>query len=103
MISSRKRINSVGSFWTKTGVINTIGDCLHRWGFSPQIPMRVAHLQKTEQLLEWLTITFTWIVTRALQEGAEILFGDEAGFHTQEFSQRSSSPKGQTPSVITTG
>ncbi len=59
--------------------IRTVGQCLSRWGSTPQKPVKKAQEQKPEAVEQWLKTEYPDIVKRAKKENAEILWRDETG------------------------
>ena len=57
--------------------VRTVGDCLKRWGHTPQKPVKVACEQRPEAVREWLVTTCPSIVAHAKAENAEIHRADE--------------------------
>lgn len=56
----------------------TVGEYLHRWGFTVQRPAKRAINQKPEQVERWLEEEYPAIHRKAKAENAEIFWGDEA-------------------------
>jgi transposase len=77
--------------------IRTVGEYLHRWGFTPQKPIKRAYEQSPAAVQRWLTETYPTIAARAKQEAAEIHWGDETGVRSDEVRGRGYAPRGQTP------
>ena len=77
----------------------TINHYLHRWGFTPQRPIKRAYEQNLKKVQEWLDVTYPTIKERAEQEDAEIHWGDETGISNDCNYGRSYAPKGETPVV----
>ena len=77
--------------------INTMGDYLRSWGFSPQKPKKKAYEQYSKKVQQWLDITYPLIKERAKKEGAEIQWGDETGIRNTNQHGRSYALKGKTP------
>lgn len=77
--------------------INTMGDYLRRWGYSPQKPKKKAYEQNSESVQKWLTEEYPAIVKKAKDENAEIHWGDETGARNSNQHGRSYAPKGKTP------
>ena len=77
--------------------INTMGDYLRSWGFTPQKPKKKAYEQNPKQVEQWLTETYPQIQKRAKEENAEIQWGDETGVKNSCNHGRSYAPKGKTP------
>jgi len=77
--------------------INTMGDYLRSWGYSPQKPKKKAYEQNPKAVQKWLYEEYPEIKTRAKEEGAEIHWGDETGIRNSNQHGRSYAPKGKTP------
>jgi transposase len=77
--------------------IRAVGDYLHRWGFTPQKPLKRAYEQSDARVRHWLKESYPAIERRAQEEGAEIHWGDETGLRNTSQYGRSYAPKGQTP------
>ncbi len=77
--------------------INTMGDYLRKWGFSPQKPKKKAYEQQPQQVKKWLDEEYPSIKKQAYEEGAEIHWGDETGIKNSCQHGRSYAPKGRTP------
>jgi len=98
------------SLWTRKAVkelverefgvvmaINTMGDYLRSWGFSPQKPKKKAYEQCSKKVQKWLEKEYPAIKKKAKQENAEIHWGDETGVRNNSQHGRSYAPKGITP------
>lgn len=77
--------------------IRTMGDYLHRWGFTPQKPKKRAYEQNPKAVERWLKEEYPAIAKSAKQERAEIHWGDETGVRNDCQYGRSYAPKGRTP------
>jgi transposase len=77
--------------------INTMGDYLRKWGYTPQKPKKRAYEQNPKQVQKWLKEEYPAIAERAKKEGAEIHWGDETGIRNSNQHGRSYAPKGKTP------
>lgn len=77
--------------------INTMGDYLRKWGFTPQKPKKMAYEQCPKAVQKWLKEEYPAIKERAKKEGAEIHWGDETGVKNNCNHGRSYAPKGKTP------
>lgn len=77
--------------------INTMGDYLRKWGFTPQKPKKMAYEQCPKKVQKWLDEEYPAIQKRAKEENAEIQWGDETGVRNNCQHGRSYSPKGKTP------
>ena len=79
--------------------VRTMGEYLHRWGYTPQKPQKRAYEQKDAAVSGWLQETYPKIVAQAKQEGAEIFWGDQTGVNAQPNVARGYAPRGRTPVV----
>lgn len=79
--------------------VRTIGHYLHRWGFTPQKPLKRAYEQRPEAVRSWLEEEYPAIQDRAKAENAEIHWGDETGIRSDSQHGRSYAPKGKTPVI----
>lgn len=77
--------------------INTMGDYLRKWGFTPQKPKKMAYEQCPKKVQKWLDEDYPAIQKRAKIENAEIQWGDETGVRNNCQHGRSYAPKGKTP------
>jgi transposase len=77
--------------------INTMGDYLRKWGFSPQKPKKRAYEQCSKKVQKWLDEEYPTIKQKAKKEGAVIHWGDETGARNVNQHGRSYAPKGKTP------
>ena len=77
--------------------VNTMGDYLRRWGFTPQKPKKRAYEQRPAEVKQWLEHTYPTIKEQARREDAEIHWTDETGVRNSCQHGRSYAPKGQTP------
>ncbi|MCF6224356.1 MAG: IS630 family transposase [Flavobacteriaceae bacterium] len=77
--------------------INTMGDYLRSWGFSPQKPKKRAYEQCPKKVQKWLDQEYPAIKEKAKKEGAVIHWGDETGARNVNQHGRSYAPKGKTP------
>ena len=77
--------------------IRAVGNYLHRWGFTPQKPIKRAYEQSAPAVKAWLDETYPGIAKRAKAEDAEIHWGDETGVVNTDVRGRGYAPKGQTP------
>lgn len=81
----------------------TVGRYLHRWGFTPQKPLRRAYERDPELVQKWLQEKYPAICARAKRDGAEIHWGDEMGLRSDHQAGRSWGRRGQTPVIPGTG
>jgi transposase len=79
--------------------LNTVGDYLHRWGFTPQRPGKVAFEQDEEKIKEWIEIEYKKILEKAKKEKAEICFSDETGVSLNTYYGKTYAIKGITPNI----
>ncbi len=77
--------------------INTMGDYLRKWGYTPQKPKKRAYEQNPKAVQKWLNEEYPLIVKKAKIENAEIHWGDETGARNSNQHGRSFAPKGRTP------
>jgi transposase len=77
--------------------INTVGDYLRSWGFSPQKPKKRAYEQNPKAVQKWLEQDYPILKEKAKQENATIHWGDETGVRNSNQHGRSYAPKGRTP------
>lgn len=77
--------------------INTMGDYLRKWGFTPQKPKKKAYEQCDKKVQKWLDEAYPKIKEDAKTEDAEIHWGDETGVRNNCQHGRSYAPKGKTP------
>jgi transposase len=102
--------------WTREAVIelihkrcgvrvsfSTVGRLLKRWGLTPQKPIRRAYERDDQSVRRWLGEEYPGIEARAKKENAEIYWGDQAGFRSDDQRGRSYSKRGVTPVVLGTG
>jgi transposase len=57
----------------------TVGQYLHRWGYTSKKPMRHSRHQDPDEVQQWLEETYPAIEEQAAREDAEILWTDEVG------------------------
>lgn len=79
--------------------LRTMRRYLHRWGFTPQKPVRKALRQNPVHVRKWLEESYPAIAARAKKTGAEIIWVDETGITNHANSQRGYSRPGQTPEL----
>lgn len=77
--------------------VNTVGDYLRSWGFSPQKPKKRAYEQNPKAVQKWLEQEYPAIKEKAKREKATIHWGDETGVRNSNQHGRSYAPKGKTP------
>jgi transposase len=79
--------------------IRTVGEYLHRWGYTPQKPVRKSYRQDPEAVTQWLETTYPEVEKRAAAEGAEIHWGDEMGVRSTCQHSRGYARPGETPEL----
>jgi len=102
--------------WTRTAVrdyieekfgillnLNTMGNYLKRWGFTPQKPVKRAYEQNPQAVDQWMNEDYPAIKQRAIKENAVIYWGDETNVTNEMHQGRSYAPKGKTPVVKKVG
>jgi len=77
--------------------VNTMGDYLRKWGFSPQKPKKRAYEQCSKKVQKWLDEEYPAIKQKAKKEAAVIHWGDETGARNVNQHGRSYAPRGKTP------
>lgn len=105
-----------GELWTRKNVqamirrefgvelsLVQVGRVLHDIGLSPQKPLYRSYKQKPELVEEWKKVIYPKIRSRAVAEGAVILFGDEASVRTDHHAGTTWAPVGRTPVVRDSG
>jgi transposase len=80
-----------------------VGQLLRRLGFSPQRPLVRAYEQDPERVARWKAEEYPRIRAQAAEQGASILFCDEAAVRTDYHAGTTWAPVGQTPVVKGTG
>ena len=85
-------------FGVRLGV-RTVGDYLHRWGFTPQKPVKKAYEQCDKAVRKWLDEDYPAIAKKAKVERAEIQWCDETAVMNTDVRGRSYAPRGQTPTT----
>lgn len=83
--------------------IRTVGEYLHRWGFTPKKPVKRAYEQQPQEVKKWLDESYPFIARRAKQHGAEIHWCDETGVSSESNVCKGYSPVGQKPIMRTSG
>ena len=81
----------------------TAGRYLWHWGLTPQKPVRRAYERNPAAVERWLQEVYPAIRAKAKQEQAEIHWGDEMGWRSDQQSGRSYSKRGNTPVIPGTG
>jgi transposase len=85
-------------FGVKLGEVQ-VGRILRDMGLSPQRPLYRAYQKDPDRVEQWKKTIYPKIRERALAEGAEIFFGDEASVKTNHHAGTTWAPVGQTPLV----
>lgn len=80
--------------------IRTVGDYLRRWDFTPQKPKKRSYEQQPKDVQKWLSTEYPALKKAAVNEGAEIHWGDETGCTNSISHARSYAPKGKTPTLV---
>jgi transposase len=75
--------------------VRTVGEYLHRWGYTAKRPRRHAKKQDPEEVREWLEDIYPAIEELARQEDAEIHFCDETGVAADEHPHLGYAREGQ--------
>jgi len=83
--------------------LNTMGNYLKRWGFTPQKPITRAYEQNPKTVEKWMKEDYPAIKKRALRQKAVIYWGDETNVTNEMHHGRSYAPKGKTPVVRKVG
>lgn len=77
--------------------INTMGDYIQSWGYSPERRKKKAYEQCPEKVQLWLDHEYPAINERAKNEKSQIHWGDETGVRINSHHGRSYAPKGRIP------
>lgn len=83
--------------------VTAVGRLLAELEITPQKPLRRAYERDPVAIRRWKTQTYPRLKARAKQRGAEIYFLDETGVRSDHVLGRTWAPKGQTPTVATSG
>jgi transposase len=75
--------------------VRTVGDYLHRWGYTAKKPGRHSKDQDPEEVRAWLEETYPAIAKRAAAEGADIYWADETGRQADQQPGYGYAKKGQ--------
>ena len=82
----------VGELMTKWfGVeltLKGVGNCLKRWGFSWQKPLRRAYEQDPKAIEAWLKTAYPAITKKAKHAGGIVLWADQTGLRADHVSGR---------------
>lgn len=90
------------TFKVKMGV-TAVGALLARLEITPQKPLKRAYEQDPEAVEQWRRQEYPRIRKQAQQDGAQVLFWDEAGYRLDDQVGRSWGARGKTPVVEATG
>jgi transposase len=85
-------------FGIKVGV-TAVGELLAQLGLTPQKPLQRAYQRDPQAIEKWKREIYPAIARRAIDEGADIFFWDEAGFRADTVHGRTWGVEGQTPIV----
>lgn len=95
---SRKAVQAAIKIkWGVDMPIRTAGEYLHRWGFTPQRPVKHAVEQRPEQVRQWLAVDYPAIVKQARREGGEIYWADETAIRQDMAWVRATPPPVRRP------
>ena len=83
--------------------VTAVGRLLAELEITPQKPLRRAYERDPAAIQAWTATTYPRLKARAKRRGAEIFFLDEAGVRSDPGLGRTWAPRGQTPTVATTG
>lgn len=83
--------------------IRTVGEYLHRWGFTPKKPIKRAYEQQPHEVRKWLDESYPLIARKARKHHAEIHWCDETGLSSEANVCKGYSPIGQKPVMKTSG
>jgi len=72
---------------------------MHRLGFSPQKPIKLAYQKDEAKVKIWLEETYPKIKAQASHEGARIYWGDEMTIQSRDNRGRTYGLIGQTPAI----
>lgn len=81
----------------------TVMKIMKQLGFTAQKPLYRAYEQSATLVQEWRNTRYPEIKKRAKEQGARIMYADEAGLRSDYHTGTTWAPKGQTPVVRTTG
>ncbi len=83
--------------------LNSMGNYLKRWGFTPQKPLTRAYEQSPMAVKKWREEIYPEIERQAKEQKAAIYWGDETKVTNEISCQRGYSPRGKTLVVKKTG
>jgi transposase len=83
--------------------VRSVGNLLHRLGFSAQRPLKRAYEQNPQAVAKWVRTEYPRIRREAQARKANIFFGDESGIRSDYHSGTTWGPRGKTPIVARTG
>jgi transposase len=81
----------------------TVARYLHRFGVTPQKPVRRAFQRDDAECRTWMTSGFPAIVREAKRKQATLLFADETGVHEDHAVGTTWGERGKTPEVRVSG
>jgi transposase len=79
--------------------LRTVGEYLHRWGYTVKKPRRRARDQDPVEVQRWLEETYPKLARKARKEGAVILWCDEVGVVADAFPGYGYARQGQPASL----
>jgi hypothetical protein len=79
--------------------VQRVGKYLKRWGYTAKRPRRHSKDQDPEEVRTWLAEAYPLIEEQAEQEGAEIVWGDEAGVAADEYPRVGYARQGRPASM----
>jgi len=82
---------------------SSVGRLLRQLGLSPQRPLYRAYQQDPEAVRHWKQTEYPRIRARARKQGARIYFADESAIRSDFHRGSTWAPRGQTPTVSSTG
>jgi hypothetical protein len=80
-----------------------VHNILKEIGYSNQRPVERAYQQDPEKVDKWVKKDYKAIKREAAREDRVVYFGDGAGFHETASYGRTWAPKGETPTIKSTG
>ena len=83
--------------------VRSMTDVLHRWGFSPQKPLKVAIQKDPIRVQKWLDEEYVQIKKKAKLQKGIIYWADEMGLSSTDQRGRTYGLVGKTPSIRKTG
>ena len=83
--------------------LTAVGRLLADLGITPQKPLRRAYERDPAAIAQWIQTDYPRLKRRAQRRHAKIFFLDEAGIRSDAVLGQTWAPKGQTPTVLTSG